>query len=221
MSSPLTPNGIAQPEAAAAEPDIAEIRVADRLRQFRRDKGMTLKQLSEAALLSPAYLSRVENYQVSLTISALERLARVLGVAIAAFFAEDEGVLPITITRAGEGSWRPLRGQGDFRYQTLAAAKAGKLLEPLLVDIDSEMPDQPLLGHPGEEFNYVLEGEFIFTYGRTEYHLKQGDAAYYDGAVPHAARAVPGARCRLLVAVASRDYMYHGDHIRLLEGEGT
>jgi transcriptional regulator with XRE-family HTH domain len=206
-------------DAVSLAPDIAEIRVADRLRHFRREKGLTLKKLAEAALLSQAYLSRIENHQLSLTITALERLARVLGVPIASFFEHDSGVKPITTSRDGEGQRELLRGLPGFYYQTLAADKLGKLLEPLIVDITPEMGAVPMQGHVGEEFDYVLEGEFILVYGKSEYRMRKGDSAYFDASVPHAARPAGDQACRLLVTVASVDYMFHGDLQRLLKGE--
>ncbi len=196
----------------------AEVRVANRLRQLRSDKALTLKELASAAGMSQAYLSRVENHKAALPISGLERLARALGVSLGVFFDEDHRALPITVCRANQGSKGRLRGPRGLVYEMLASKKGGKLMEPLLIDIASTPRILPLRSHPGEELNYVLEGEFTLLYGKDEIHLRAGDAAYYDGSVPHAARRINDKPCRLLAVVASRDYVFHGDLTQLLEG---
>jgi transcriptional regulator with XRE-family HTH domain len=204
-----------------ANPHIAtaEVCLADRLRQFRLDKGLTLQALGDAAGISQAFLSRVENHRTSLTVANLERLASVLGVPIAAFFEEDNRTVPITLCRAGSGPRGRMRGADGFLYELLSSAKKGKLMEPLIVDIHTAGRTMELRSHPGEEFNYVLSGECELIYGKETHRLGTGDAVYYDATVPHAARARRGKECRVLCIVASRDYLFHGDLSRLMNGE--
>jgi transcriptional regulator with XRE-family HTH domain len=197
-------------------PLTAEVRLASRLRQFRIDKGLKLKALAEAAAMSQALLSRMEHHKVSVSIAALERLSKALGVPMSAFFEENDRTLPITVCRAHEGAPGRIKGPGGYSYEMLASKKGGKMMEPLIVDLTSAKP-MALKSHPGEEFDYVLEGECTLLYGRDEILLRPGDSAYYDATVPHAARPVKDGGCRILVVVASRDYVFHGDLTLLLK----
>ena len=196
-----------------------EVRIASRVRQLRIDQGLTLADLAARAAMSQALLSRIENHKVSLTIDGLERLAHALAIPMTCFFEEDQTTAPIVVCRAGQGTKSIIRGQRGFRAETLASAKKGKLMEPILVDVASAKQEMPLKSHPGEEFNFVLEGECNFVYAKEQVHLLKGDSVYYDASVPHAARAVPGKPCRMVVVVASRDYLFHGDLSKLLNGE--
>ncbi len=198
------------------EPMTAEVRLAHRLRQFRVDKGLKLKELAESASMSQALLSRMEHHKVSVTIAALERLSKALGVPMSAFFEEDDRTLPITISRGGHGAPGRIKGPGGYAYEMLASQKRGKLMEPLIVDLASARP-MAIKSHSGEEFDYILEGECLLLYGRDEIHLKTGDSAYYDATVPHAARMIGDGPCKVLVVVASRDYVFHGDLTLLLK----
>jgi quercetin dioxygenase-like cupin family protein len=101
----------------------------------------------------------------------------------------------------------------------LATAKKGKLMEPIIVDLQTARQPMPLKSHSGEEFNYVLSGECMLLYGDNQLHLREGDSAYYDASIPHAARAIDDRPCRVLAVVSSRDYLFHGDLSRLLKGE--
>ncbi len=198
----------------------AEVRLADRLQQLRAEKGLTLSQLAAAAEISPAYLSRVENHKVAITIAGLERLAGALGVPLKVFFDDDEVTPPIAICRAGRGTKTRLRGRPGFAVEMLAAEKRGKLMEPLIADIGAATRPMGLKSHAGEEFNFIVEGECELIYGKERIRLRRGDAAYYDASVPHAAHTVKGQPCRVLSVVASRDYLFHGDLTRLLNEGG-
>jgi mannose-6-phosphate isomerase-like protein (cupin superfamily) len=169
--------------------------------------------------MSQAYLSRVENHRVSLTIAGLEKLAEALAVPMRVFFDQDRRNVPITCTASGRGKRVRFRGPKGPAFAMLAAAKKGKLMEPLITDLRSAEP-MVVKSHSGEEFNYVLEGECLLIYGDDQIRLREGDCVYYDASVPHAARAVKGSPCKLLAIISSRDYLFHGDLSRLLKGIG-
>jgi transcriptional regulator with XRE-family HTH domain len=200
-------------------PCSAEIRLANRLRQIRLDRRSTLEQLASAAGMSQAYLSRVENHKASITIAGLERLASALGVPLSALFDQDDRTLPISICRAGSGPKKRFRSREGLLFEMLAAEKAGKLMEPLVVNLSARKSATPPKSHSGEEFNYVLEGECVLLYGDNRIRLREGDSAYYDASTPHSAHAAKGRPCRLIAVVGSRDYVFHGDLSKLLNGE--
>ncbi len=213
MSSPA-----ASPNRSPHRPKSAEIKLASRLRQLRKEKHLTLEQLAMSAGMSQAYLSRVENHKVSLTIAGLEQLAAALNVPMAVFFDDDGRNVPILHCLAGQGERRRFRGPDSFVFEMLAAAKKGKLMEPLIIDPQTARQPMPLQAHSGEEFNYVLSGECMLLHGDNQIRMRTGDSAYYDASVPHAAHAIKGRPCKLLAVVSSREYLFHGDLSRLLKG---
>jgi len=194
----------------------AEMAVAARLKQLRHEQRLTLSQLAAASGFSSGFLSRVENHKISIPIASLEKLAAALGVALGAFFENKaEGAL-LSLCRRDGGRRGRLRGRHGFSYESLAGTKKGKLMEPMIVDVASAQRRPTPRPHSGDEFNYILEGECDLVYGKQKIRLRSGDAVYYDASVPHTSIAVAGAPCRMLVVVASRDYLFHGDLARLL-----
>ena len=196
----------------------AEVRVADRLHQLRQDQGLTFAKLASASAMSEAFLSRVENHKASLPIAGLERVSKALGVPLAAFFAEDDSQMPVSVCRAGCGRKGRLRGPRGFIFEMLAGEKKGKMIAPIIAVASKPMP---LKSHPGDEYDYVLEGECDLLYGKEVLRLRRGDAVYYDATVPHAAHAIKGKPCRIPAVVASRDHLFHGDLPRLLKEQTT
>ena len=105
------------------------------------------------------------------------------------------------ITRAGEApevSRRPM-----YTYWNLAYNFHRKKCDPFLVEAKAETENSPinLNTHPGQEFNYVVEGRLLISIGGRESELGPGDCIYYDSTEPHGMKALGGKRARFLAFV--------------------
>ena len=61
------------------------MKLQDRLRQLRTDRGLTLKQLAESSELSVSYLSDIERGRTTPTLNTLEVLAHALSLSVIDF----------------------------------------------------------------------------------------------------------------------------------------
>jgi mannose-6-phosphate isomerase-like protein (cupin superfamily) len=105
------------------------------------------------------------------------------------------------LTRAGEApevSRRPMYG-----YWNLAYNFHRKKAEPFIVEASAETEDKPinLNTHPGQEFNYVLEGRLLISISGHVIELGPGDCVYYDSGEPHGMKAIGGTPARFLAFV--------------------
>ena len=74
----------------------------------------------------------------------------------------------------------------DLDFYSLAQNKAGRHMDPFVIDIfPSSEEEIKLSSHEGEEFIYVLEGKVEIKYGKDTYELNPGDSIYYDSIVAH------------------------------------
>ncbi|MDO8542047.1 MAG: XRE family transcriptional regulator [Opitutaceae bacterium] len=208
---------MSRPENAKRPPATTEITVARRIAALRAESHVTLRELAGRTGLSDAYLNRVERQKTPINIANLEKVAGAFGVSLGSFFDADEARQPLVVTRAGAGRKVRFRGRTGFRVDLLAHLKKGKLMEPLLVDLASATAQVPLRSHPGQEFNYVIEGRCVFLYGKERIELGTGDAVYFDASVPHVCRALDKGPARILALVASADYPLHGNIAVLLD----
>jgi quercetin dioxygenase-like cupin family protein len=179
--------------------------------------GWTRFNLWEQTGLSDAYLNRVERQKTPINIANLEKVALAFGVTLAGFFEANAAQAPLIVTRAGEGKRARFRGRNGFRVAMLAEAKKGKLMEPILVDLASATAVVPLQSHPGQEFNFVIEGRCVFLFGKERIKLEPGGAVYFDASVPHVCRSIGKSTARVLAVVASADYPLHGNISVLLD----
>lgn len=205
------------PRAARSSLPEVERAAARKVATLRREAGLTLAELGAKSGFSAAYLSRVERGEVALSLAGLARLAEVFAVPAASFLDEGGVQPPYVLCRAGEGKRLWLRGRDGIRVSLLADAKKSKLLEPLLVEVESAGRRQPVVGHPGQEFVHVISGRCTYVLGDERLQLEAGDSLYFDARIPHAALPDSGERCRLLSVVASEDYRFHGEIARFLD----
>src|SRR5208337_1155815 len=124
--------------------------LGEKVRSIRESRSMTGDQLAERADLAPDLVAQIESGNLIPSLSPLIRIARALGVRLGTFLDDQEQVGPV-VSRQGEhetivrfsGRGQPTRSDLDFF--SLAANKAGRHMEPFLIDIH---PDSAQGAHP-------------------------------------------------------------------------
>jgi transcriptional regulator with XRE-family HTH domain len=181
--------------------------LGDKVRSIRESRNMSTDQLAARADLAPELVGQIESGALIPSLSPLIRIARSLGVRLGTFLDDQEHVGPV-VSRAGEHatvlrfSGRENQPRSDLDFFSVAANKAGRHMEPFLIDIHagSAQGVKPST-HEGEEFIYVISGDVEVVYGRDTFQLKVGDCIYYDSIVPHHVHAVGGGEAKILAVV--------------------
>jgi transcriptional regulator with XRE-family HTH domain len=178
LGEPMTPGALEEALGAV---------IAERVREFRLQLGLTVTQLAELTGLSKGMLSKIENSQASPSLATLARLSDALKVPVTAFFRglpEEQDVLHV---KAGRGLDIAHKGSGPgHRYQSVGTMRAPhNKLEPLLVTLTQRADTFPLYQHPGTELIYMIAGRMEYLYGGSRYLLEPGDALQFVGEVPH------------------------------------
>lgn len=173
-------------ESAFLEDAITQA-IGGRLREERRRLGLTLQDVADRSGLSLGMLSKIENVQTSPSLRTLARLSGALEVPVTTFFRGFEEERDASYVRAGEGIELVRQGtRHGHRYELLAAAKGGqRRVQPFLVTLTEQREMFPLFQHDGVEFLYVLQGSFVYRYGRHTYEMEPGHSLMFDGQIPH------------------------------------
>ncbi|MER5646872.1 cupin domain-containing protein [Streptosporangium sp. NPDC002524] len=171
--------------------------VGARMRQFRKERGLTLRGLATHSGLSIGFLSQVERGISSIGLTALNSVATALDRSVAEFFNDappeeetEEEHAPVshlpshfTLTRSATAATEYISGQQTYRM--LSARGPNLVLEPLLVHIAPGGKRENSYGHAGEEFAFVLEGELLYEVDGVEHRLHPGDSVHLRSTVPH------------------------------------
>ena len=133
--------------------------IAEQSRRLRRARGLTVTGLAARVGISKAMLSKVENAQISCSLTTLGRLADALDVPVAAFF-------------------RP-PGDGDEPARDGPCRMAARVVT--LVDGDEGPLEQP----SAVGLVYVLDGVMVYGHGSRRHTLRPGDALELGDGAPH------------------------------------
>jgi transcriptional regulator with XRE-family HTH domain len=170
--------------------------VADRLRQVRLDRGLTLTQLAQLTGISIAHLSRIEKGERQPSIGSLLQLARAYGVSIGAL-VDDLPERDYHLVRAGEAA---VHQSGDARYEVLSGPHAGIAVVTVELPPGASTADAH---HVGEEWLHAVVGSLLVRMGDNEIVLKPGDSLQFDSAVVHSLHNPSKRAVRALIASSS------------------
>ncbi len=161
--------------------------VGERVRDARRTLGLTMAQFAEVAEISLGMVSKIEHGQTSPSLSTLTRLAHAAGVPITAFFRGLDEEHDVVIVRAGERMEILHEGSRPGHvYEDLGSLRGRtRIIEPMMVTLESADDVFPLFQHEGVEFLHILDGSMEYGYGPRNYLLETGDTIQIHGEVAH------------------------------------
>ena len=105
------------------------------------------------------------------------------------------------LVRKGKGVSVERRKQ--YRYQSLAYNFIHKKAEPFLVTVEPALTGEPVSfnSHPGQEFNFVLDGTLKVIIDGHELVLEEGDSLFFDSSVNHGMQAMNNKPARFLAII--------------------
>jgi transcriptional regulator with XRE-family HTH domain len=188
MAREPQPGEPGRPEVSAEELEAAlGTVIAQRVREYRLQLGLTVGQLAAQSGLSKGMLSKMENAQASPSLATLARLSTALSMPITSFFRGLDEERDVFYVKAGQGMdiQHPGRRAGH-RYQILGSMRGpSRRMEPVLVTLMERSEVFPAYQHPGTELIYMLAGSMEYGVGSSTYLLEPGDALQFNGEVTH------------------------------------
>jgi transcriptional regulator with XRE-family HTH domain len=162
-------------------------RIAQRVRELRSDKGLSLDALSSQCGVSRSMLSLIERAETSPTAVVLDKLAAGLGVPLAALFDASQPMDEPVSRRADQAVWRdPHSG-----YVRRNVSPSGLKSPTQIVEV--EFPPQARVTYEAGARSpqvlhqiWMLEGRMEITLGAERYLLDAGDCLAFPLDQPNA-----------------------------------
>ncbi|MDR1248088.1 MAG: XRE family transcriptional regulator [Treponema sp.] len=176
--------------------------IAARVRALREIEGITAEALSKELGFDLEAYRAWERGEKEFPVGPLVELAGHFGVDLTELvIGAPSRLKTYCLTRSAQGPAvirRPM-----YSYWNLAHNFHHKKGEPFLVEANADTEQKPLSlnTHPGQEFDYVLEGRLFISIGGHEMELGPGDSVYYNSNEPHGMKALGGKRARFLAMV--------------------
>jgi len=176
--------------------------IAARVHELRELSDVTVKQMSEFLNIPVDTYRKYETGSEDIPASILFEIAHKLDVEMATLLTGEEPRMHIfTVTRKGKGIGVERRNQ--YKYQSLASNFIHKKAEPFLVTVNPKPEGSELStnSHPGQEFDYLLEGTLKLHIHNHEIILEEGDSIFFDSNYEHAMQALGSKPATLLALI--------------------
>ncbi|WP_010252447.1 helix-turn-helix domain-containing protein [Acetivibrio cellulolyticus] len=182
--------------------------MSEQIKQISR----RIKELREISEISPESLSKelnisIETYleyesgNIDIPVSFLYGIANKFNVELAAILTGDAPRLH-TYSVVRKDSGVSVDRRKEYKYQSLAYNFVHKKAEPFMVTVEPDSdPKVHYNSHPGQEFNYVIEGTLKVIINGHEIILNEGDSLFFDSGVNHGMKAMNDKTARFLAII--------------------
>ena len=178
--------------------------IAARIKDLREIAGISQQSLAKELGIPVETYKEYESGNKDIPVSFLYEIANRFKVELTAILTgEGPRLRTYALVRKGKGV--SVERRKEYKYQSLAYNFINKKAEPFLVTVEPEPDNTPVHynSHPGQEFNYLLEGSMkIFIDGR-ELILNEGDTLYFDSSVRHGMKALNGKPAKFLAFIVT------------------
>lgn len=176
--------------------------IAERIKELREIAGMSAENFALELNVETALLLNYESGTTDIPIGFLYKVAHKFNMELSALLRGDQPKLHVyAVVRKGKGLNVDRRRQ--YKYENLAYNFIQKKAEPFIVTVTPDAENLPLEfnSHPGQEFNFVLEGTLMIVVDGHEIILNEGDSVYFDSGYQHAMKALNNHKARFLAII--------------------
>ncbi|WP_019415104.1 helix-turn-helix domain-containing protein [Paenisporosarcina sp. TG20] len=143
------------------------------LKNLRKERELTLKNLAQQTGVSISFLSQVERGKSSVTLESLKKIADALGVNPSVFFAVDDTQDALAIRRE------------TFYYKDLSNGVIEACFSPILVTLQPGENEGNPFSHSGHEFLFVIEGLLTVEVNGERFQLHGQESTLFDAQKMH------------------------------------
>ncbi len=162
--------------------------VGARIRALRKERGISLEDLSSLTGFEVSLLEDIENGNQKPQLGTVMKLSKALDAAVGRLVS-GMGSKLYSITRKNDRkqvsrSASKTNKKNVYSYMSLAPEVQGRHMEALIIQLEKN-EEKEISVHNGEEFVFVLEGVANLTIANETYDLEPGDSAYYLSTTSH------------------------------------
>ena len=176
------------------------IEIANRIKELREVSDILPEDMASHLDISVDTYLKYENAEADIPASMLLEIANIFKVDMSLLLTGEAPRMNVfTVTRDGKGVTVERRSQ--YKYQALAEKFIHKKVEPFVVTAMPKDEEPTLHSHPGQEFNFILEGRLKIYIHNNEIVLNAGDSIYFDSDYPHAMKALDNKPAKFLAVI--------------------
>ncbi len=148
-----------------------------KIKNIRKQKKMTLNNMSEKTGFSISFLSQMERGVSPITLTSLKKIASALDIQIKDLFTEPE-MKEEFVRRDSDIELQGL--QRNYKhFSVLSGRFDNRKMDIFHLVMEPQFTDFEASGHDGEEVYYVLKGCGIFIIEGVEHSISAGETIHF------------------------------------------
>lgn len=160
--------------------------IGELLHKLRKDRKMTLLDLSRRSGVALATLSRMENGIMTGTLKSHVNICRALDVSLPDLYKDLVSPSRQTELRSHKRSAELSPHDRRVSSELLVSNSSSKKMVPSMEIIKYRGSSHPETARPGtEKFIYVIEGRLRAVIDSEQYDLVKGDTLYFEASAGH------------------------------------
>ncbi len=174
------------------------IDVGARLKDIRKQKGLSQRELAKRAGVTNSTISLIEQNRVSPSVSSLKKVLDGLPMPLQEFFAVNVQEKRQVFYSADD---LPDFWHGDVGLRLVGHNHPNRTLSLLIETYPkgADTGEEPF-SHEGQEAGVIIQGEIELTVDGDCRVLKQGESYFFDSHLPHRFRNISDKVCEIISA---------------------
>ena len=159
--------------------------IGNRIKELRELSDISVQDIAQELNVDEKTYTQYETGEVDIPASFLYEIANKFQVDLSLLLTGEESRMSIfDVTRAEKGV--SIDRRKEYKYKNLCPKFIHKKAETFFVTVDPKDSVPSLNSHPGQEFNYILEGSVKIFIHNNEIILNEGDSIFFDSSHGHA-----------------------------------
>lgn len=177
--------------------------VGEVINRFRKEKRMTLLELSKESGVALATLSRIENGRMTGTLDSHMNISTALGLSLPDLYKDLAYSKKQVEVKSRKAATDVFIHDKNATSEMLISKVINKKMMPLLIKLNkggSTHKEETKLGV--EKFIYILEGRIEASVGEEKYNMAKGDTLYFESSLPHYFKNTGSTETRMICVVS-------------------
>lgn len=162
------------------------MKLGKKLNQIRKEKRITLKDLSKKSRVAIATLSKIETGLMTGTLESHTKICKALGIPLSELYQNLESESKVVHVNRKKDDRDSFMHADGARSEILTPKITDKKMLPTLIHLGKGAKTHSDENNPGsEKFIYVLKGLLAVEINKAEYLLATGDSIYFDSSTQY------------------------------------
>ena len=156
--------------------------IGEKIKSLRIQNSLTQEELADRSELTKGFISQLERDLTSPSIATLVDILDGLGTNLKDFFSEN---IDEKIVFSKEDAFETENDDLKYILKWIVPNAQKNMMEPVLIEIESNGRTKEDSPHEGEEFGYVINGNVFIHIGSQKHRVKKGESFYYKANANH------------------------------------